>query len=116
MEGGNQVLHSAASKAVRKERLPSPGQHSSTQRDFIDQRTAMQEPLLHPNDTIYHAPSFPALFSPHRLSVQPIMQKRDKKKPWLIIVQMIGGLNAKPVTFQQDITNGLCPTAPKATS
>lgn len=45
-------------------------QHSSAQRDFIDQRTAMQEPLLHPSDTIYHAPSSPpllllAFFSPH---------------------------------------------------
>lgn len=55
-------------------------QHSSAQRDFIDQRTAMQEPLLHPSDTIYHAPSFPpsfpAFFSARRLSVHPIMQKR----------------------------------------
>lgn len=64
--------------------LLSPCQHSSAQRDFIDQRTAMQEPLLHPSDTIYHVPSFPpssaAFFSPHRLSVHPVMQRRQKKK------------------------------------
>lgn len=38
--------------------LLSRCQHSMAQRDFIDQRTAMQEPLLHPSDTIYHAPRF----------------------------------------------------------
>ena len=57
-------------------------QHSSAQRDFIDQRTAMQEPLLHPTDTIYHAPLFPSLPSFHHtgLSVHPIMQKRHTQK------------------------------------
>lgn len=103
-------------------------QHSSAQRDFIDQRTAMQEPLLHPSDTIYHAPSFPpsfpAFFSAHRLSVHPIMQKRHThthtKKTFLKKLAHSGAndweRNAKPVTFQQDITNGLSLKAPKATS
>lgn len=70
----------------------------------------MQEPLLHPGDTIYHAPflppSFPAFFSPHRLSEHPIMQNRQKKKNFLKIPAHSGAndweLNAKPVTFQQE--------------
>ncbi len=60
-----------------------------------------------------------ALFSPHRLSVHPIMQKRQKKLPSKNLVHSGANdweLNAKPVTFQQDITNGLGPEAPKATS
>lgn len=78
-ESGSRLL----SITGRKDKnLLSLCQHSSAQRDFIDQRTAMQEPLLHPSDTIYHAPSFPpsfpALFSPHRLSAHPIMQKKKK--------------------------------------
>lgn len=97
-------------------------QHSMAQRDFIDQRTAMQEPLLHPSDTIYHAPpfppSFPMFFSPHRHSMHPIMQKRQKKKTSLkknLAHSRANdwGLKAKPATFQQDTTNGLTPHSSK---
>lgn len=74
-------------------------QHSWAQRDFIDQRAAKQEPLLHPSHSIYQAP-------PCTPSC-----KGDKKlalKTCFILVQMIGGGGAaKPVTFQQVLTNGL---------
>lgn len=114
------------SQAGRTKTLLSPCQHSSAQRDFIDQRTAMQEPLLHPSDTIYHAASSPPscalFFSPRRLSEHPVMQKRQKKLPKKEKKKLAHsganhrGFNAKPVTFLQHITNGLFPEAPKATS
>lgn len=82
MEGeeGDQILSSITGR--KDKTLLSSCQHSSAQRDFIDQRTAMQEPLLHPSDTIYHAASSPPscalFFSPHRLSEHPVMQEGQK--------------------------------------
>lgn len=80
--------------------LLSQCQHSTAQRDFIDQRTAMQKPLLHPSDTIYHAPWFlpPSPCPFHSTSIQstPSCKNRQKnflKKTKLILLQMIGGLN-----------------------
>lgn len=116
VEGGGGSDSRLPSITGRKDKtLLSPCQHSSAQRDFIDQRTAMQEPLLHPSDTIYHAPSSPpscaVFFSPRRLSERPVMQ-RDKNRPQENLPHSGAnhrGLNAKPVTFLQDITNGLFP-------
>ena len=122
--GGGEADSRLLSITGRKDKnLLSLCQHSSAQRDFIDQRTAMQEPLLHPTDTIYHAPLFPSLPSFHHmgLSVHPIMQKRHtqkknflKKKKGTHSGANDWEPNTKPVT--QDITNGLSPEAPKATS
>lgn len=75
--GGVGRRGSDCSPSDRKDKnLLSLCQHSSAQRDFIDQRTAMQQPLLHPSDTIYHGPSL----SLHRLSVQPIIPKKTSSK------------------------------------
>lgn len=83
------------------------------QRDFIDQRTAMQEPLLHPSDTIYHAPSLslPPSLSMffHRTGIQFSPSCKREKSPKKKLAHSRAndwGLNSKPVTFQQDITNG----------
>lgn len=101
--------------------LLSQSQHSSAQRDFIDQRTAMPEPLLHPSDTIYHAPRFlpPSPCSFHCTSIQsnPAMQKQTKKnflKTKLILLQMIGGLNQSHSNKTRQMDTH--PKTPKATS
>lgn len=69
------VRFSAALHQRQDKNLLSLCQHSRAQRDLIDQRTAMQEPLLHPSPTIYHAPSLRPrvpFFSPRGLSAHPI--------------------------------------------
>lgn len=85
----------------------------------------MQEPLLHPSDTIYHAPFFPSLlpcvlFTTQAFSAPHHARETKKKKlPYKNLAHSRANdwaLNAKPVTFQQDITNGLSLKAPKATS
>lgn len=104
--------------------LHSQCQHSMAQRDFIDQRTAMPEPLLHPSDTIYHAPRFlpPSLCSFHCTSIQssPSCKNRHTHtqknflKTKLILLQMIGGLNQSHSNKIQQMNTH--PKTPQATS
>lgn len=67
----------------------------------------MQQPLLHPGDTIYHAPSFPcALFTTRAFSAAHRAKKvTSLKKNVVHSGANYWELNAKPVTFQQDRTN-----------
>lgn len=67
-------------------------------------------------------PPFPAFLSLHRLSVAPHHATETKKLPSKRKKNLGHSgandweLNAKPVAFLQDLTNGLSPKAPKATS